>query len=89
MQNFMFKCSELVQNFTKKNNYLMVKKVKNYFLPFLYGKCVCVTVLKRFLKSLPSYGKYMEFLSGFQLIIIDISRPNPKTFKILNFVLEK
>ena len=69
----------------------MFKKVKNNFGRFSYGKCVCITVLKRFLKCLPSYGKYMEFLSGFQLIIINISMPlpNPKAHKILNFVLEK
>ena len=41
-----------------------------------FSKCVCTTVLKRFLKSLISYGKYMKFSSKYQLIIISITIPN-------------
>ena len=84
----MFKCSKLSKNL-EKNHYLMVKTAKNYFLQFSYSKCVCVTVLKRFLKSLMSYGMYIKFSSGYQLIIINVRIPNPLHINFLNFDLQR
>ena len=52
------------------------------------SKCECVTVLKLFLKSIPSY-KYIKFSGEYQLIIINTIIPNSYAFKIIIFVLKK